>query len=94
MQPRRAAGEGPAAWGAVQLGFVGAASLAAGTVYFGLFGRDVPLVLATAVQLGAAAILTVALTIVFEHPHASWTFAAVASAYLPIPPSSGSPFRR
>jgi drug/metabolite transporter (DMT)-like permease len=71
--------EGPAAWGAVRLGFVGAASLAAGTVYFGRFGRDVPLVPATAVQLGAAAILTVALTIVFEHPHAVWTFPAVAS---------------
>ena len=71
--------EGPAAWGAVRLGFVGAASLAAGTVYFGRFGRDVPLVPATAVQLGAAAILTVALTIVFEHPHAVWTFPAMAS---------------
>ena len=71
--------EGPAAWGAVRLGFVGAVSLAAGTLYFGRFGRDVPLVPATAVQLGAAAIVTVVLTIVFEHPHAVWTFPAVAS---------------
>lgn len=71
--------EGGAAWGAVRLGFVGAVSLAAGTVYFGRFGRDLPLVPATAVQVGAAAILTMALTIAFEHPHAVWTFPAVAS---------------
>ena len=71
--------EGPAAWGAVRLGLVGAAGLAAGTVYFGRFGRGVPLIPATAVQLGAAAILTLGLTIVFERPHAVWTFPAVAS---------------
>ena len=51
----------------------------AGTIYFGRFGRDVPLVPATAVQLGAAAVLTVALTILLERPHAVWTFPAVAS---------------
>ena len=68
-----------AAWGAIGLGFVGVASLAGGTIYFGRFGRDVPLVPATAVQLGAAAVVTVALTIVFERPHAVWTFPAVAS---------------
>ena len=57
----------------------GAASLAGGTLYFGRFGRDVPLLPATAVQLGAAAILTVMLTIGFEHPHAIWTPPAVAA---------------
>jgi hypothetical protein len=66
--------EGPAAWGAVQLGLVGAASLAGGTLYFGRFGRDVPLLPGTAVQLGAAAVLTVMLTIGLERPHAIWTF--------------------
>jgi drug/metabolite transporter (DMT)-like permease len=70
--------EGPAAWGAVQLGLVGAASLAGGTLYFGRFGRDVPLLPGTAVQLGAAAVLTVMLTIGLERPHAIWTFPAVA----------------
>jgi drug/metabolite transporter (DMT)-like permease len=70
---------GPAAWGAVGLGFVGAVGLAAGTAYFGRFGRDVPLIPATAVQLGAAAILTLGLTIVFERPHAVWTCPAVAA---------------
>jgi len=71
--------EGPAAWGAVQLGLVGAASLAGGTLYFGRFGRDVPLLPGTAVQLGAAAVLTVMLTIGLERPHAIWTFPAVAA---------------
>ena len=71
--------EGPAAWGAVQLGLVGAASLAGGTLYYGRFGRDVPLLPGTAVQLGAAAVLTVMLTIGLERPHAIWTFPAVAA---------------
>ena len=77
VAPRALAG--PAAWGAVLLGLVGATSLAGGTLYFGRFGRDVPLLPATAVQLGAAAILTVMLTIAFERPHAIWTPPAVAA---------------
>jgi drug/metabolite transporter (DMT)-like permease len=71
--------ESDAAWGAVRLGVVGVASLAAGTIYFGRVGRDVPLVPATTVQLGAAAVLTVALTLVLERPHAVWTLPAVAA---------------
>jgi len=71
--------EGSGAWGAIRLGLVGVASLAAGTIYFGRFGRGVPLVPATTVQLGAAAIVTVVLTVAFERPHAVWTFPAVAS---------------
>jgi drug/metabolite transporter (DMT)-like permease len=71
--------ESAGAWGAIQLGFVGVAGLAGGTIYFGRFGRGVPLVPATAVQLGAAAVLTVALTLLLERPHAVWTFPAVAS---------------
>ena len=71
--------ESAGAWGAIQLGFVGVAGLAGGTIYFGRFGRGVPLVPATAVQLGAAAVLTVALMLLFERPHAVWTFPAVAS---------------
>lgn len=65
--------------GAIRLGLLGAVSLAGGTIYFGRFGRDVPIVPATAVQLGAAAIVTVGLLIAFEHPHATWTFPAIAS---------------
>jgi drug/metabolite transporter (DMT)-like permease len=71
--------ESAGAWGAIRLGFVGVASLAGGTIYFGRYGRGVPLLPATAVQLGAAAVLTVALTLLFERPHAVWTFPAVAS---------------
>ena len=71
--------EGPAAWGAIWLGFLGAASLAGGTLYFGRFGRGVPLVPATAVQLGGGAIVTVALAITLERPHAVWTLPVVAS---------------
>jgi drug/metabolite transporter (DMT)-like permease len=71
--------EGPAAWGAIRLGFVGAIGLAAGTVYFGRFGRDVPLVQATAVQLAAGAALTVTLMALFERPHAVWAPPAIAA---------------
>ena len=71
--------ESAGAWGAIRLGFVGVASLAGGTIYFGRFCRGVPLLPATAVQLGAAAVLTVTLILLFERPHAVWTFPAVAS---------------
>lgn len=77
VAPRALAG--PTGWGAIGLGFVGAASLAAGTLYFGRVGRGVPLVPATAVQLGGAAVVTVALTMAFERPHAVWALPAVAS---------------
>ena len=71
--------EAPAAWGAIWLGFAGTVGLAAGTIYFGRFGRDVPLVQATAVQLAAGAALTVVLMLVFERPHAVWTLPAIAA---------------
>ncbi len=71
--------EGPAGLGAIRLGFVGTVGLAAGTVYFRRFGRDVPLVQATAVQLGAGAALTMTLMVLFEQPHAVWTWPAIAA---------------
>ena len=71
--------ESGGAWGALVLGFIGVASLAGGTIYFGRFGRDVPLVQATAVQLGAAAAVTVALTLAFERPQAVWTWPVVTA---------------
>ncbi len=70
---------GPGGWGAIWLGFLGAVGLAAGTVYFGRFGRDVPVVQATAVQLAAGAALTVLLMALFERPHAVWTLPAVTA---------------
>ena len=71
--------EGPAVGGAIWLGFAGAVGLAAGTIYFRRFGREAPLVQATAVQLAAGAVLTVVLTLVFERAHAVWTLPAVAA---------------
>jgi drug/metabolite transporter (DMT)-like permease len=71
--------QGPAGWGAIWLGLAGTIGLAAGTVYFGRFGRDVPLVAATAVQLAAGAAVTVALGVAFERPHAVWTPPAIAA---------------
>jgi drug/metabolite transporter (DMT)-like permease len=71
--------EGPAAWGALRLGFIGTVGLAAGTVYFGRFGRGVPLVQATTVQVAAGAALSVVLMGLFERPHAVWTLPAIAA---------------
>lgn len=67
------------AWGALRLGFVGVAALAGGTVYFRRFCRDVPLLPATAVQVAAGALLTVALGLMTETPRATWSIAAVAA---------------
>ena len=70
---------GPAGWGAIGLGFLGALGLASGTVYFGRVGRDVPLVAATAVQVAAGAALTLAAMLLFEPPHAAAAAAAGAA---------------
>jgi drug/metabolite transporter (DMT)-like permease len=69
----------PAEWRAIALGFIGVAGLAGGTLYFRRFCPDVPLLPATAVQIAAGAVLTLALMLAFEQPRAVWTFAAVAT---------------
>jgi drug/metabolite transporter (DMT)-like permease len=71
--------ESPAEWRAIALGFIGVAGLAGGTLYFRRFCADVPLLPATAVQVAAGAVLTLALMLGFEHPHAVWTAPAVAT---------------
>jgi drug/metabolite transporter (DMT)-like permease len=71
--------ESAGAWGAVRLGLLGVGGLAGGTLYFRRYGREVPLLPATAVQLGAAAVVTVVVMALFERPHAVWTAPAVAS---------------
>ena len=71
--------ESPAEWRAIALGLIGVAGLAGGTIYFRRFCADVPLLPATAVQVAAGAVLTLALLLGFEHPHAVWTVPAVAS---------------
>jgi drug/metabolite transporter (DMT)-like permease len=64
---------------ALLLGLLGVLGLAGGTLYFGRWGRGVPLLPATAVQLGSAAILVLFSMLLFETPRATWTVAAVAS---------------
>ncbi|HEY7205318.1 MAG TPA: DMT family transporter [Methylomirabilota bacterium] len=71
--------ESAAEWRAIALGFIGVAGLAGGTLYFRLRCADVPLLPATAVQVAAGAVLTVALMLAYEHPHAVWTLPAVAT---------------
>jgi drug/metabolite transporter (DMT)-like permease len=67
------------AWGSIRLSLVGVAGLAGGTIYFRRFCRELPLLPATTVQVGAGAALSVALTAMFEVPRATWSFAAVAA---------------
>jgi drug/metabolite transporter (DMT)-like permease len=64
---------------ALLLGLLGVLGLAGGTLYFGRWGRDVPLLPATAVQLSSAAVLVLAAMLVFEAPHATWSVPAVAA---------------
>ena len=69
----------PASWRAIVLGFIGMVGLAGGTLYFRRFCQNIPLLVATTVQVAAGAILTAALALAFEDMHAVWTFPAVAS---------------
>jgi len=71
--------ESPAGWRAIALGLLGVCGLAGGTIYFRRFCQDVPLLVATTVQVAAGAMLTCALALGFERLHAVWTFPAVAS---------------
>lgn len=69
----------PAGWRAIALGLVGVLGLAGGTVYFRRYCEGVPLLPATAVQIGAGAVLTAALALAFESMHATWTVGAVTA---------------
>jgi drug/metabolite transporter (DMT)-like permease len=64
---------------AILLGLLGVLGLAGGTLYFGRWGRGVPLLPATAVQLGSAAVLVLLAMVLFETPAATWNLTAVAS---------------
>jgi drug/metabolite transporter (DMT)-like permease len=64
---------------AILLGLLGVLGLAGGTLYFGRWGRGVPLLPATAVQLGSAAVLVLLAMLLFETPQATWSATAVAS---------------
>ena len=71
--------ESEAGWRAIALGLLGVCGLAGGTIYFRRFCQDVPLLVATTVQVAAGAVLTCALAVAFERMHAVWTFPTVAS---------------
>jgi drug/metabolite transporter (DMT)-like permease len=69
----------PAGWRAIALGLVGTVGLAAGTIYFRRYCEGVPLLPATAVQVGAGAVLTAALALAFEPMQATWTVGAITA---------------
>jgi drug/metabolite transporter (DMT)-like permease len=64
---------------AILLGLVGVVGLAGGTLYFGRWGRGVPVLPATAVQLAAAAVLVLLAMVLVETPGATWSVAAVTA---------------
>jgi len=64
---------------AILLGLLGVAGLSGGTLYFGRWGRGAPLLPATAVQLGSAAVLVLAGMLVFETPHATWSLVSIGA---------------
>ncbi len=61
------------------LGGVGVLGLVAGTLYFGRFCRDVPLLPGATAQFLAAAAISALGTVIFETPRADWTPATAAS---------------
>jgi drug/metabolite transporter (DMT)-like permease len=73
------AAQGGAQLAAVLLGLLGVLGLAGGTLYFGRWGRGVPLLPGTAVQLASAAVLVLLAMALFETPRATWSVVAVAS---------------
>jgi drug/metabolite transporter (DMT)-like permease len=73
------AAQGGAQLAAVLLGLLDVLGLAGGTLYFGRWGRGVPLLPGTAVQLASAAVLVLLAMALFETPRATWSVVAVAS---------------
>jgi drug/metabolite transporter (DMT)-like permease len=61
------------------VGAAGVIALTAGTLYFGRFCRDVPLLPGSAVQFVAAAAASILATCLFETPRLDWTETAVAA---------------
>lgn len=67
----------PARFQGLMLAFVGVGGLVSGTLYFGRFCRDVPLLPSATAQFLSAALVAGAATVVFETPHAEWTMGAI-----------------
>jgi drug/metabolite transporter (DMT)-like permease len=74
-----AAAQSPAQLDGLAVGAGGVLALSAGTLYFGRFCRDVPLLPGSAVQFLAAALVSIAATLIFETPRLDWTQTALAA---------------
>jgi drug/metabolite transporter (DMT)-like permease len=61
------------------VGAAGVLALTAGTLYFGRFCRDLPLLPGTTIQFLAASAVSIAATFAFETPHAVWNDTALAA---------------
>jgi drug/metabolite transporter (DMT)-like permease len=61
------------------VGAGGVLALIAGTLYFGRFCRDVPLLAGSAVQFLAASLVCLVATFAFETPHAVWSGIALGA---------------
>lgn len=61
------------------VGTGGVLALTAGTLYYGRFCRDVPLLAGTTVQFVSASAVCAVLTLLFETPHATWSGSALAA---------------
>ncbi|HEV2299968.1 MAG TPA: DMT family transporter, partial [Stellaceae bacterium] len=61
------------------VGAAGVIALTAGTLYFGRFCRDAPLLAGSAVQFLAASAVSIAATLLFETPRLDWTETALAA---------------
>jgi drug/metabolite transporter (DMT)-like permease len=69
----------PTQFDGLAVGVGGVLALTAGTLYYGRYCRDVPLLPGTTVQFISASIVCAVATLLFETPHATWTWKAVAA---------------
>jgi drug/metabolite transporter (DMT)-like permease len=74
-----AALENAARFQGLMLAFVGVLGLVAGTLYFGRFCRDVPLLPSVTAQFVSAAVVSALSTWLLERSHADWTQATIAA---------------
>lgn len=69
----------PAQFRGLMLAFLGVLGIVAGTLHFGRYCRDVPLLPGATVQFIAATLASVLGIGLFEVPHADWTTGAIAA---------------
>jgi drug/metabolite transporter (DMT)-like permease len=74
-----AAVSNPTQFDGLAVGAAGVLALTAGTLYYGRFCRDVPLLPSTTVQFISASVICAVATLLFETPHATWNGTLVAA---------------